>query len=73
MSLMVRILFSNLALANKSIAGRTRMAGRIPELKLERQATADVPFTAEELEKAMTRATIRPDNPMSGSMAIAAH
>lgn len=48
-----------------------------PEVKLERQATVtDQPFTVEELEQAMTRATLRsPDQQPfhRSSMAIAAH
>lgn len=49
----------------------------VPEVKLERQATVqDQPFTVEELEQAMSRATLRTADQQSfhgNSMAIAAH
>lgn len=65
-----------------SVAGKTRRdtitAGHrdVPEVRLERQATAlDQPFTVEELEQAMTRATIRVEDeaPFRNSQAIAAY
>lgn len=48
----------------------------VPEVKLERQATVtDQPFTAEDLEQAMTRATLRieSEDTLRSSPAIAAH
>jgi len=48
----------------------------VPEVKLERQATVpEQPFTAEDLEKAMTAATIRGNDTgtFQNSLAIAAH
>lgn len=46
----------------------------VPDIKLQRQATVpDQPFTAEQLEYAMTQATLRPNSPPRSSLAIAAH
>ena len=72
--------------ANSSAAGLSRRGtakpeartaqSNVPEVRLERQATApDQPFTPEQLEQAMTRATLcaNDNGTLRSSTAIAAH
>lgn len=62
----------NTGLAKQPMANQNR-ASNVPEVKLERQATN--PFSAEELEQAMSRTTLQHGENISAprSMAIAAH
>lgn len=69
------VLNAGLSLSRRETAIAKPQVQHVPDVRLERQATApDQPFTVEELEQAMSRATVRPEgNTLRSGMAIAAH